>query len=369
MVPAGPTRMLVLQATPGCNIDCAYCYLPGRTARTSMAAATMQAAVQALHADHLLGRQLIIGWHAGEPLMLPPDYFARAFRVLSDAAGSRLELRHHLQTNAVAATDAHAEVLAAGAVRVGVSLDGPADLHDARRRTRTATGTHALTVRGLERLQRRGLSPHVISVVTAGTLAHGRRLVEHLHGLGVDRVALNFEETEGGNRSSLAAVAPGRVHTFLTEVRETAAALGVRVREFETMEALLNGATPSDDLVRPFAIVSVDWEGGFSTFSPELLAWTHARYGAFVLGNVHRDRIREAAALPAFQRMHADVRAGVARCRRRCPHFARCGGGAPSNKLAEHGTFAADLTLACRLRHQAVASVVGAGQSRSTTPA
>lgn len=365
--PTGRTRMLVLQATPGCNIDCAYCYLPGRTARTSMAPGTMQAAVQALRAAHLLGRQLTIGWHAGEPLMLPPTYFARAFRVLADAAGSRLELRHHLQTNAVAVTEAHAEVLAAGGVRVGVSLDGPADLHDARRRTRTAAGTHALTVRGLERLQRHGLAPHVISVVTAGTLAHGRRLVEHLHGLGVERMALNFEETEGANRSSLAAVAPERVHAFLNEVRESAAALGVLVREFEVMEALLDGATPADDLVRPFAIVSVDWEGGFSTFSPELLAWTHARYGAFVLGNVHRDGIREAVASPSFRRMHADISAGVARCRGRCVHFARCGGGAPSNKLAEHGTFAADLTLACRLRHHAVAAVVAADQARSVT--
>lgn len=354
----GRTRLLVLQPTPGCNIDCAYCYLPGRTSRAVMSVATMRAAIEALRVDGLLGRELRVAWHAGEPLMLPAAYYADALPAVTDACGPRTRVTHLFQTNAIAVTDAHVAVLAGHLARVGVSLDGPADLHDARRRTRSGRGSHALTVRGLQRLQRGGLNPSAICVVTAETLPHGARLIRHFRDLGVDRVALNFEEDEGTNRSSLAAVPMGDVHAFLRDVYAAARALEVRVREFEREALFDQGAEASDDLVRPFGTVSVDWQGGYSTFSPELLPLRHPRYGAFVLGSVHGGGVRAGTQSDRFRTMARDLRRGVAACRRTCTRFDRCRGGAPSNKLAEAGTFAVAETLSCRLRQHAVHEVV-----------
>lgn len=351
------TELLVLQPTPGCNIDCAYCYLPGREARSVMPVATMRAAVKALRAERLVGRRLTVAWHAGEPLMLAPSYYEAAFAAMADAAGSRLRLTHRFQTNAIAVTDAHCVLLAREGAQVGVSLDGPADLHDARRQTRTRQGTHALTVRGLQRLQAHGLGPDVICAVTADSLPHGARLIEYFGSLGIDRVALNFEETEGGHTSSLAQVPLAAVRTFLQDVQRAAAATGVRVREFVLQEQLDAGAAASRALVTPLAVVAVDWQGGFSTFSPELLSASDPRYGPFVLGNVHGGGLRQALETDRFALMHRDVAAGVSRCRRSCRHFFRCGGGAPSNKLAETGTFDVAETMSCRIRHQAVHAV------------
>jgi uncharacterized protein len=55
---------------------------------------------------------------------------------------------------------------------------------------------------------------------------------------------------------------------------------------------------------------------------------------------------------PAFRRLHADVREGVARCARECEYFSVCGGGSPSNKLSENGSAATTETLHCRLTTQ-----------------
>jgi uncharacterized protein len=56
--------------------------------------------------------------------------------------------------------------------------------------------------------------------------------------------------------------------------------------------------------------------------------------------------------------MHAEIQAGVRRCRESCAYFAFCGGGAPVNKYFENGSFDSTETLFCRLSKQAVLDVV-----------
>ena len=57
----------------------------------------------------------------------------------------------------------------------------------------------------------------------------------------------------------------------------------VVLREFEQVISLIQGNTrmTQNELNRPFSILSVDWEGNFSTFDPELLSVASDRYGSF----------------------------------------------------------------------------------------
>ena len=113
-----------------------------------------------------------------------------------------------------------------------------------------------------------------------------------------------------------------------------------------------------DQETTPFAIVSVDWKGNVSTFSPELLGLAHDRYGDFTLGNVCTDSGESVLASPRFAALRRDITEGVERCRQTCAYFRYCGGGAPVNKLAENGSFASTETLFCRLNRQAMLDVV-----------
>ena len=56
-------------------------------------------------------------------------------------------------------------------VGVGVSLDGPRDLHDANRKTRSGGGTFDKTIAGIRMLKVEQLPFHVISVLSANTKA------------------------------------------------------------------------------------------------------------------------------------------------------------------------------------------------------
>ena len=67
----GPVRLLVVQPTPFCNLDCDYCYLPDRGDRSRLPLAVLEAAVERVLESPYFGGEFTLLWHAGEPLMAP----------------------------------------------------------------------------------------------------------------------------------------------------------------------------------------------------------------------------------------------------------------------------------------------------------
>jgi uncharacterized protein len=134
------------------------------------------------------------------------------------------------------------------------------------------------------------------------------------------------------------------------------------VREFETSTAALLGERfgPGSRTQenRPWAIVNVDCEGNYSTYSPELLGNSGPRHGSFTLGNVVRDRLEDVIASEHFRLLEEEIARGVEMCRQECPYFPFCGGSAPANKYFENGTFASTETMSCRLQKQVCLDVV-----------
>jgi uncharacterized protein len=51
---------------------------------------------------------------------------------------------------------------------------------------------------------------------------------------------------------------------------------------------------------------------------------------------------------PKFKRMFTEIMAGIGMCKESCDYFDVCGGGAPSNKLYENGSFASTETKYCK---------------------
>jgi uncharacterized protein len=72
-------------------------------------------------------------------------------------------------------------------------------------------------------------------------------------------------------------------------------------------------------------------------------------YGSFSFGNVRTHDLPTVLADDRFRRISNDVAAGIEPCRSQCRYFSFCRGGAPANKLAEHGRFDVTDTLYCSL--------------------
>ena len=128
----------------------------------------------------------------------------------------------------------------------------------------------------------------------------------------------------------------------------------VVLREFEQVISLIQGhqRMTQNELNRPFSILSVDWQGNFSTFDPELLSVASDRYGTFNLGNLRDLSLEESTRTEQFQRLFSDMSRGVQGCQEGCEYFGLCGGGNGSNKFWEHGSLAAGETNACRFGTQ-----------------
>ncbi|HZR84239.1 MAG TPA: cyclophane-forming radical SAM/SPASM peptide maturase GrrM/OscB [Candidatus Binatia bacterium] len=362
----GPLDLLVVQPTPFCNLDCDYCYLPDRANKARIAPATLDRLFAWVFESGLARNRFTVVWHAGEPMVLPPAFYAEALAALVRHNGAGVEVAHAFQTNATLVDDAWCDFIAAHGIRIGVSVDGPDFLNDRRRRTRSGRGTHARVVAGMRRLRAHGIPFHVITVLTHASLDYPDEIYDFYVEHGIEEIGFNVEEIEGPNvRSTLAGPDVGaRYREFLARFFDLATRREnpLRVREFDsTIAAVLHGGRsdpPPTQESHPFAIVSVDHRGDFTTFSPELLGLASERYGPFALGNVATHSLADAMASPHFAAIARDVAAGIARCRESCAYFPWCGGGAPANKVFENGTFDSTETLFCRLTRRAMLDVV-----------
>ncbi|WP_341703437.1 cyclophane-forming radical SAM/SPASM peptide maturase GrrM/OscB [Ferrovibrio sp.] len=365
--------LLVLQPSAFCNIDCDYCYLPDRGNRRRMSLDTLERALDRVFGSDMLGGHLSIVWHAGEPLAVPRRFYDQAFAVIDRLRPAGLSVSHAMQTNATLLDADWAAFIRAHNIQIGVSLDGPQALHDAHRRTRTGGGTFDRTMAGVRVLQAAGIPFHVIAVLSADSLGHAAEIHDFFAAHGIRQVGFNYDEQDGAQRRSSMdfAGAEAAYGAFLGHFLDRALAApgsAIVVRELAGAAAAIAGppdVQAANHQADAFGILCVDVDGNVSTFSPELLGLRDARLGDFIIGNVHRDSLQDMTAQPYLHALQREIDAGVAACRRDCPCFRFCGGGAPANKLAETGRLDVTETLYCRLTKKAVLeTVLGALETR-----
>jgi uncharacterized protein len=347
--------LLILQPTPFCNINCDYCYLPERGNSVRMSGGVIDNAV-ALAVDSGLVRDgLSIVWHAGEPLAVPIDFYEDAFARIQDRAPG-VQIKHAIQTNGTIIDQRWCDLFQKHSVNVGVSIDGPAFVHDLHRKDRRGFGTHSKVMRGIDLLKSNSIPFHAIAVVTADSLPHADEIFEFFLTLGAFQVGFNIEELEGIHGSSTLSFASQdmvaaffrRIYKLQQESKDY-----LPIREFDrAYNAIANvsGAMSAQGNQQnvAFGILSVDWNGNISTFSPELLGSASETYANFSFGNVQKDNLADLLENPIFSKLATEIYAGVQNCAVSCDYFAFCGGGAPANKFYENGSFSSTETMYCR---------------------
>ncbi len=365
---AGPLELLVLQPTPFCNLDCSYCYLPNRDSKRRMSDATLNRVFQFVFSSGIVEQGFTVVWHAGEPTVVPISYYERAIEIAAAHNPGGLQVRHSFQTNGVLIDDAWCDFFKEHHVNVGVSVDGPAFIHDRNRKTRKGAGTHHRVMAGIRKLQSNSVPFHVISVLTGESLDYADELYDFYVENEIREVAFNIEEIEGPHAASTlgSAGVESRFRRFIGRFFDLVARDEsiVSVREFDSIVPMILGADgdgndfPPTQENAPCAILSIDCEGNFTSYSPELLGLKSSHYGDFAIGNVNTDTLASAINSEKFQRMSSDIARGLSKCRQTCEYYSLCGGGAPVNKYFENGSFDSTETMFCRLNRKAIVDVI-----------
>jgi uncharacterized protein len=354
-------RLIILQPTSYCNINCSYCYLNHRDDKRLMS----QEVVEALR-DKIfcrLPRQSapIVVWHAGEPTTAPIGWYEHAYGRLLDVAPAQTSFA--MQSNGIAINERWIELFRRTNTNVSLSIDGPQRFHDARRRTRNDKPTWKLATKALKRLQDAGFDPSVITVLHPDGLEYPEDYYAFYRDHGISQISFSVDEMEGANKSSSFA---GRdfkpaITTFLVALLQQAYRDGflLHIREVERIAQKLAGVELSEnEQIEPWAAIVVAADGKVSTFSPEFMEVRAPEYGDFVFGNILEGDFPEFAETNVFQRCSRDVASGIAACRSACRYFGVCGGGSPVNKFSERGDLRATETEFCRLTTQTCADAL-----------
>ncbi|KGG36272.1 putative arylsulfatase regulatory protein [Prochlorococcus sp. MIT 0703] len=354
----GPIGLVVIQSTSLCNLDCSYCYLPDRKSRKIFDLELLPLLMQRIFESPFFGEELSLVWHAGEPLTLPCSYYDKATQLINEAVekwtNGTVHVEQHVQTNATLINDAWCECFRRNQINVGISVDGPKDIHDANRCFRNGEGSHVHSMRGIEALKRNKIPFHAIAVVTATAMDDPNGMYQFFRDNEIRSVGFNVEEQEGEHTSSSMQgyEREEQYRQFLQTFWQLSEQDGfpIVLREFDQVISLIreDRRLNQNELNRPYSILSVDWQGNFSTFDPELLSVSSKLYGTFDLGSIRTISLMEAAKTERFKTLWSDMLSGVKRCEKECNYFGFCGGGMGSNKFWEHGSLNSSETNACR---------------------
>ncbi len=175
---------------PVCNLACRYCYYLA-TERLWPAGGTRRMTDEVLeryvrqHLEAAAGPVIHFEWHGGEPTLLGLDWFRRVVALQRRLAPPGHTITNGLQTNGTLLDEDWCRFLAAEGFYVGLSLDGPEELHDRYRITKGGRPTHRQVVRALRLLQRHGVRTDVLCVVHAANVHAPAAVYRFFKDLGV----------------------------------------------------------------------------------------------------------------------------------------------------------------------------------------
>ncbi|SAK63357.1 radical SAM family protein [Caballeronia fortuita] len=153
-----------------CNLDCTYCFYLHKEALLEqrrgkfMSDRTLETFIQQ-YIEAQDGESIVFSWQGGEPTLMGLDFFRRVVELQAKYAPSGQRIENNLQTNGVALTDDWCIFLNENNWLVGLSIDGPRDLHDAYRVSRSGKPTFYQVMRAVERIHSHGVNFNALTVV------------------------------------------------------------------------------------------------------------------------------------------------------------------------------------------------------------
>jgi uncharacterized protein len=177
-VPGLPFHVMTKPTGAVCNLDCTYCFFlskeqlyPGSSFRMSEAA--QQTYLRELFAAHPPDAEVTVAYQGGEPTLMGLDFFRRSVAIAQQVRQPGQRALHTIQTNGTLLDDEWAAFLAENGVLVGLSVDGPRELHDAYRVDKGGKPTFDRVMAGGEVLRRHGVDWNVLTTVHAANADHG----------------------------------------------------------------------------------------------------------------------------------------------------------------------------------------------------
>lgn len=180
-------NLMIKPAGSLCNLDCHYCYYldkadiyGGNEPRMTeeMLETVIREYIQANDVP-----EVTFNWHGGEPLILGIDFYRKAVDLQKKYADGKI-IHNTLQTNGTLINYEFADFFRENDFLIGISIDGPADVHDKFRKDKGGYPTFEKVVKGLEILYRSGVEYNSLTTINKASEGRGLEIYNFLKSVG-----------------------------------------------------------------------------------------------------------------------------------------------------------------------------------------
>ena len=263
---------LVVKVVERCNLNCSYCYMYNHSDQSYlsrppfMSEGTFRKLIERVKAycSRRQGHKIALTFHGGEPMLMGPEAFERFAEIATENLGPYLA-GLSLQTNGTLVTDRWIEALHRHGVSVGVSIDGPAIIHDQVRVDHAGRGSHHRVVKGLLQLHEANLAARVLCVVNPA--CSGLEAYRHFRSLGIKQMDFLLPDASHDSKPILyggygpAPVADYLIPVFDAWMAEDDPAVSIRIFE-DLIKGVLGGSPITDCIGNPLAAyLVIDTDG------------------------------------------------------------------------------------------------------------
>jgi len=344
---------------PACNLDCEYCfYLEKQALFAAGEKYRMSDKILSAFITHYITSQTTpvveFVWQGGEPTLLGIDFFKRVIDLQEQFSGVKT-ITNSLQTNGTLLNDEWCRFLKRHNFMVGVSLDGPKEIHSRYRKDRRGRGTFDQVMRGLTLLQKNKVEYNVLACVARETAARPLEVYRFFRDAGVEFIQFTpvVERKPGPQSESLGlrlaepasldsreeqtdvtdwSVVPDEYGDFLIAVFEEWVRNDVGkifVMNFEwALNAWIGNPSPVCVHARQCGRSLVIEHNG------DVYACDHRVYPQYRLGNILRDELPSMAEKSLRSGFGVTKETALPRSCRECDVLAACQGGCPKHRFA-----------------------------------
>jgi uncharacterized protein len=369
---AGISPLLPANAPPGfhllakpsgstCNIDCTYCFFLSKEAlypndRSRMSEATLEAYIRQLLESHRVP-QVTVAWQGGEPTLMKLPFFQRAVELVEKHRRPGQVVQHTFQTNGLLLDDDWCAFFKQNDFLVGLSVDGPRELHDTYRVDRRGRGTFDLVMRGWRHLREHEVDFNILCTVNAANQQHGRTvyrffrddlgaswvqfipIIERATAQTIGIANKGWSEqpgrprllyTQTGNLVTERTVGAGQYGRFMVDVFEE----WVR-RDVGKVYVQLFDVTLEAHFGRHLLCIHAPTcgYGPALEHNGDLFSCDHFVEPRFKLGNIHETHMLQLVASPAQRKFGQDKRDTLTAQCRNCEVLPLCNGGCPKDRF------------------------------------
>ena len=333
-----------------CNLDCDYCYYLGK--------ADLYGGRQPKMSDELLERYIsqyiesvqvptvTFCWHGGEPLLAGIDFYEQAVALQNKYRGNK-QIENSLQTNGLLINPDWCDFFRQNNFLIGLSLDGPKDIHDAYRHDRGGQPTFDRVMRGLEMMAVSDVEYNTLSTINDRCAGQGKRVyqfmrsvskymqflpvVEHTLDTPSGRAAIVPPGTEGAKAAPWS-ITPKAFGKFMCDVFDewVISDVGERfVQLFDITLAQWYGVQPS-----LCAFCPTCGDGLVVEHNGDVYMCDHFVYPEYKLGNITMEHLSDLQRKPELFRFGIEKRNSLPSDCRKCEYLFACRGECPKHRFA-----------------------------------